>query len=133
EAADRFRQHLLAHPPDTVLVPWRRDPHGDHRATGQLVHRALAGFPSRPRVLEYPIWVWALARPADWPAAGEVQGWRLDIRDVQTLKQRAIAAHQSQLTELIDDDPDGFRLTPAVLTHFEHPWEVFLEALPSVP
>jgi hypothetical protein len=43
------------------------------------------------------------------------------------LKQQAIAAYRSQTTNLIDDDPEGFRLTPEMLANFAHPWEVYLE------
>ena len=40
----------------TVLVPWRRDPHDDHRATWSLMTAALdESRPSSGR-LEYPIW-----------------------------------------------------------------------------
>ena len=43
------------------------------------------------------------------------------------LKQEAIACYRSQITNLIDDDPEGFRLTPEMLLNFARPWEVYLE------
>lgn len=51
------RELLMAVNPTTVLVPWRRNPHRDHRASWQVVAGALTGLPARPRVLEYPIWL----------------------------------------------------------------------------
>lgn len=114
--------------PATILLPWRRDPHCDHQAAWQLVGAALADRADRPRLLEYPIWVWELARDGDLPHPGEVEGWRLDITEVLPRKEAAIAAHISQTTGLIDDDPGGFRLLPRVLAHFTRPWEIFLEA-----
>ncbi len=114
--------------PQTILLPWRRDPHCDHRAAWELVHAALVGRATRPRLLEYPIWVWELAGVGDLPLSGEVTGWRLAIDAVLPRKAAAIAAHRSQTTALIDDDPNGFRLLPDVLAHFADPWEIFLES-----
>ena len=42
-------------------------------------------------------------------------------------KRAAILAHQSQTTDLIDDDPTGYCLTEAVLAHFFRPWELLIE------
>lgn len=53
--------------------------------------------------------------------------WRLDISQVVKLKQQAIATYRSQTTNLIDDAPEGFRLTPQMLANFTRPWEVYLE------
>ncbi len=113
---------------DTLLSPWRRDPHGDHRAVQAIATAASSGFPSI-RVLEYPIWAYASPDPDDAPRWDEVVAWRLDIGGVLGRKRRAIAAHRSQTTPLIDDDPSGFTLSPAVLAHFDRPWEVYLEPL----
>ncbi len=119
---------LEAADPQTILLPWRRDPHCDHRAAWALVHAALVGRATRPRLLEYPIWVWELGGAGDLPLPGEVRGWRLAIDAVLPQKAAAIAAHRSQTTALIDDDPTGFRLLPDVLAHFADPWEIFLES-----
>jgi LmbE family N-acetylglucosaminyl deacetylase len=116
--------------PATVLVPWRRDPHPDHRATYQLAQAALAQLTPAPRLLEYVVWAWERAAPADLPQPGETQGWQLDIGPVLAQKQRAIAAHTSQLAgSPIDDDPTGFILAPSMLAHFARPVEVYLETL----
>lgn len=126
--AQAIRQFLAAHPSQTVLVPWRRDPHPDHRATYALLQRALAGFSSPPRVIEYLVWAWERAAPADLPRPGEATGWRLDIQSVLALKQAAIAAHTSQLPgSPINDDPAGFTLSETMLAHFAQPFETYLE------
>ncbi|GAA3934386.1 PIG-L deacetylase family protein [Hymenobacter algoricola] len=132
-AVARLREHLTAQRPQTVLVPWRRDPHPDHRATSQLVGAACAGLPTPPRVVEYVVWAWERAAAAELPQPGEVRGWRLDITPVLDVKQQAIAAHRSQLTAVIDDDPTGFQLSAAMLAHFAQPFEVYLEAAESSP
>ena len=126
EAAAALRAYLLQQQAATVLVPWRRDPHPDHRATSQLVAAALAGGPIRR--LEYVVWAWERAAPADLPRPGEVAGWRLDIAPVLARKQAAIAAHRSQVAPgIIDDDPNGFLLSEQMLAHFARPYEVYFE------
>lgn len=125
--ASRINAYLNEIKPKTILVPWRRDPHCDHRATWELCKQAvqMAGLPIRWR--EYPIWVWELAQAGDWPHHLEGTIWRLDIQATLAQKVAAIAAHVSQTTRLIDDDPEGFILTPDILKHFTQPYEVYFE------
>ncbi len=113
--------------PQTILLPWRRDPHCDHRASRSIFLAAAADLRPLPRVLEYPLWAYEAADPADLPRLGEVAALRLDVAEVLPRKRAAIAAHRSQTTALINDDPGGFRLSPAVLAHFDTPWEIYLE------
>jgi LmbE family N-acetylglucosaminyl deacetylase len=118
--------YLVAACPNTIFVPWRLDPHPDHRATWQIVRAALDQAALGSRVLEYPIWDWDLAQRQLSPQ-GATQAWRLDISAVVEVKQQAIAAYRSQTTDLINDDPAGFRLTPQMLSNFAQSWEVYLE------
>ena len=129
EAVTSCQAYLADIKPQTILLPWRRDPHPDHRATSQIMQAALAGMPDKPRVLEYPVWAWERAAPEDVPQTDEAQAFRLDISSVSAVKRSAVDAHQSQVTHLIDDDPQGFWLSPEVIAHFERPWEVYLEVL----
>ena len=130
EATARLAGFIAQQHPATILTPWRRDPHPDHRATSQLVAAALAQLPQPPRRLEYVVWAWERAAEADLPQPNEGRGFRLDIREVLAQKQRAIAAHRSQLAPgTITDDPSGFLLSEAMLAHFAQPTEVFIEPL----
>lgn len=122
-AVTRCRRLLQKIQPQTILVPWRRDPHPDHRAAFQLIERAKN---ARHKIIEYPIWLYELAESEDAPLAREVSAFRLDISSVVGMKQRAIRAHRSQISDLIDDDPDGFRLSAEVLANFAEPSEVYL-------
>ena len=124
-AADRLAEVLGR--AETVVVPWRRDPHCDHVATWELAAAAAARLDDSPRWIEYPVWAWPNAKTDVAPREDEATAWRLDIGAVLDAKRRAVAAHRSQLTALIDDDPDGFRLAPEMLAHFDRPWELFLE------
>ena len=130
-AVGQLRAFLERQQAATVLVPWRRDPHPDHRATAQLVQAALAGMAHPPRRLEYVVWAWERAAPADLPTAVDaVTGFRVDISAVAGRKQRAIAAHRSQVAPgVFTDDPNGFLLSADMLAHFAGPYEVFFEAL----
>lgn len=127
QAVGAVRDHFAAWQPRTVLVPWRRDFHCDHRAAWEIVRVAVRDLRPRPRVIEYPIWVWEHLDSEHLPAPGEVVAWRLDIASVISQKQSAIAKHRSQTTNLIDDDPEGFVLLPEVLARFARPWEIYLE------
>lgn len=127
DAIAKCRAYLEAFTPKIIFLPWRYDPHSDHRATWQLIRAALLPLPDQPRIIEYPIWDWDEQQRGDLSEAQLLTAWRLDIQQVLTLKQKAIAAYRSQITDLIDDDPEGFRLTPEMLANFAHPWEVYLE------
>jgi LmbE family N-acetylglucosaminyl deacetylase len=129
EAVTRCRAYLADCKPQTILLPWRRDPHPDRRAVSQILQAALGAISEKPRLLEYPVWAWERAAPEDVPQPHEVSAFRLDIRDAAAVKRLAVAAHKSQVTHIIDDDPHGFWLSPEVLAHFERPWEVYLEVL----
>lgn len=113
--------------PTLIFLPWRSDPHLDHRATWQLIHAAVQRLVLSVRLVEYPIWDWDPQQRRQASDHERVSAWRLDIDSVVELKQRAIAAYRSQTTDLIDDDPHGFQLTAAMLANFSHPWEVYLE------
>ncbi|WP_336492370.1 PIG-L deacetylase family protein [Methylobacterium nigriterrae] len=112
----------------TLFVTWEHDPHGDHRASAAIVALARARLPGI-RVRAYPVWAWALPPGAEVGPAPS--GMRLDVAADLPAKARAVAAHRSQTTALIDDDPEGFRLEPAMLARFARPFEIFLEVHPE--
>ena len=124
QAVERVKAFLAAEKPQTIFVPWRRDPHPDHRAAFQLINAAKN---ENQKIIEYPIWLYELAESADAPLETEVSAFRLDIESVAALKQKAIRAHASQTTDLIDDDADGFRLSKEVLQNFAAPFEIYLK------
>ncbi|NJO09963.1 MAG: hypothetical protein HC873_10225 [Leptolyngbyaceae cyanobacterium SL_1_1] len=124
-AVDCGRRYFRRYRPSLLFVPWRYDQHRDHRASWQIVQSCLEFCPQPPRQLIYSIWGSRSGGLAALPA-GEI-GWRLDIRSVVATKRAAVMAHQSQTTALIEDDPNGFRLTPAMLTNLIQPWEIYLE------
>jgi LmbE family N-acetylglucosaminyl deacetylase len=122
----RCRNYLQATLPDTIFIPWRLDPHPDHRATWQLIQAAILSLEMMPQVIEYPIWDWDISQRTTADLS-QITGWRLDIQSVLGQKTQAIESYQSQLGQLIDDDPNGFCLSAEMLGNFTRSWEVYFE------
>jgi LmbE family N-acetylglucosaminyl deacetylase len=113
-------------PDDLCVVPWWRDGHPDHDASGEasLVATKSAGA----RLLGYFVWAWHWADPngSDLP-------WndcrRLNFTRREAARKRwATAAFHSQ-TRPLGADRDGAPLLPApLLRWFWRPYEVFVDA-----
>jgi LmbE family N-acetylglucosaminyl deacetylase len=110
---------------ETLFVTWHHDPHCDHKAAAEVAQAAKQRLPAL-KVWAYPIWGWHLNRSEDLTGAPE--GFRLDITHEADAKRAAIAAHRSQMTDLIQDDPDGFRFNADSLAPFLTSFEVFYSA-----
>jgi LmbE family N-acetylglucosaminyl deacetylase len=108
-----------------LFVSWEKDPHCDHQASAELaktVRRLSPGL----KLWAYPIWGWHIE------ASAEIQqppptAYRIDISLYRDRKLQAIAAHASQMTDLIRDDPDGFRFDERSLAPFLGRFEYFIE------
>ena len=105
-----------------LFVSWRHDPHCDHQAAYKLARAAQRRLGAR--LFEYTVWGAALNAKA--PVTSVSSGFRLYVGRERVRKRRAIAAHESQTTRLIADDPTGFRLTAADLARFAGPFEAFM-------
>jgi LmbE family N-acetylglucosaminyl deacetylase len=107
-----------------LFVTWQHDPHCDHEAAAAMAEAAIKHVPAA-KLWFYPIWGWHLDPDAELP--GAPNGYRLDIAREQAVKARAIAAHRSQMTDLIADDPDGFRFSEKTLAPFLGTYEYYYE------
>ena len=110
----------------SLFVSWRHDPHCDHEASYRIA-RAVQRRVGEVRLFEYVVWGYTL------PPSTEVDpvrsGFRISIdHDAQEKKRRAIAAHRSQTSNLIADDPAGFLFSQIDLAHFDRPYEFFFES-----
>jgi LmbE family N-acetylglucosaminyl deacetylase len=110
----------------SLFVSWRHDPHCDHEASYRIAREAQRRV-GGVRMFEYVVWGHTL------PPSTEIDpvrsGFRIHVdQEALEKKRRAIAAHRSQTTDLIDDDPAGFLLTQIDLAHFDLPYEFFLES-----
>ena len=113
--------------PQTILFPWQRDPHKDHKATWQIANEAISRSGLPIRRLEYFIWLWERAAAEEIPNIKDGNLFSINIESVTRIKQEAILAHVSQTTYLIDDDPEGFILSEGVLGHFSGQHELLIE------
>lgn len=108
-AAAAFREA----PPGTLLLPWARDPHPDHRAAWAPLREAARAFPAA-RLLAYTVWLDERGELTDHPQPGETRPLTLDVTPWLERKRRAVLAHRTQLG-LITDDPHGFTLPPSLV------------------
>ncbi|SFH80454.1 PIG-L deacetylase family protein [Halpernia frigidisoli] len=122
EEVQKISKFLLQLKPKSIFVPWRRDPHPDHRAAFELI---TAANNINATIYEYPIWLKELGENDDSPKSEEVMPFRINISSVLSQKQSAIACHQSQISDLISDDEAGFRLSKEMLEQFNVPYETF--------
>jgi LmbE family N-acetylglucosaminyl deacetylase len=108
-------------PSDVVVCTWQLDGHPDHDATGAAT--AQACLSSGCRLLQAPVWMWHWASPGDARVPWHrLLGMPLESWAVAR-KQRAIAAHSTQLLER--DAHTGPVLGPAILARAMRSTEYF--------
>lgn len=117
--------------PNTILLPWRNDPHPDHIATWKLCYNAIQKLPKKIQlnitILEYLVWFWERTKPDDLGPNNSIKLWRVAIDKELKKKKQAIEAHESQMGKIIMDIPDGFCISSEMLDKFLRPEELFLE------
>jgi LmbE family N-acetylglucosaminyl deacetylase len=114
---------VTSHVPCVIFAPWACDPHGDHVGVHKIAVRAAQETGARH--LSYPVWGWTLPDGQELGVVS-VAGCRLCVRDHRDVKSRALHAHRSQVSDLIDDDPTGFHLDERTLARMLSDDEVFL-------
>lgn len=122
-AAARIAEIAVMAGAGAVCVTWGHDPHCDHQAAAAIV-RLARGRLGAIRSYAYPVWGWTL--PEGTEVGGAPTGLRVDVGAHRSAKAAAIAAHRSQTTDLIADDPTGFRLEPAMIDRFTGDFEIFI-------
>ncbi|SHN48039.1 N-acetylglucosaminyl deacetylase, LmbE family [Cryptosporangium aurantiacum] len=105
------------------LASWRGDGHPDHEAVGRAAAAACAT--TGARLVEYPIWTWHWARPAD-PRVPWDRCSRLPLSDAErAAKRHALDAFVTQIRPLGPRPEDAPILPPDVLARFDRSVEVF--------
>lgn len=109
-----------------LCAPWRGDGHRDHRIAGEVA-AALAGRRGA-RLVEYPLWLWHWGDPAgDDVPWDDLRGLTLSAEDAAA-KEKAVAAHASQVRPLSPEPGDEAVVGPEMLRHAARPVEVLVEA-----
>ena len=129
-ATHQLAQIVAAFSPDLVLLPWRRDPHRDHQDSWALADGVLRQLGYVGDRLEYAVWLDELGTPDQRPAPGEATRVTFDVAGVLAMKRAAVAAHLTQTTALITDDPEAFRLTPGTIARLTGPQEPYFRVMP---
>ena len=97
----------------TVLTPWRKDPHSDHRAITEVLLKVLAEEKQRrnsPLLMEYLVWLGLQGVEHDFPNPEKTDCRGLLVSSTaQAQKRAALAAHRSQFGTVFDD-PTGFEI-----------------------
>lgn len=109
----------------SLFTTWASDPHCDHEATAGMALAVRRLVPAIT-VWAYPVWGWHLD-PSVEIGHSPPRGFRIDISRHQARKRAALAAHVSQMTDLIGDDPDGFHFSGPSLAPFLGSYEYFFE------
>ena len=126
-AVAKLRRLIRDYRCKSIFAPWLHDPHCDHEITQLMVRAAVKQL--SVSIYSYPVWGWLLP-PQQLLADDTIEGWRLNITAHLHRKWRAIASHRSQYSDLIKDDPKGFRLPSELLSTFERPYETFIQTRP---
>ena len=108
----------------SLFVTWEKDPHCDHAASAELAKAVRRNSPGL-KLWAYPVWGWHIEATTEIGQPPRV--FRVDISQHRDRKFRAIGAHASQMTDLISDDPDGFRFDEKSLAPFLGQYEYFME------
>lgn len=111
----------------TVLTPWRRDPHGDHRAITSWVLAARRTADAPAALLEYCVWLGQQGSVGDFPVAARGGLVRVNVSAHVAAKRAALRAHRSQLGRVFDD-PAGFTLPESLAATVERDYEYFLRS-----
>ncbi|GBR09909.1 PIG-L deacetylase family protein [Gluconobacter frateurii] len=109
---------------ETLLMPWRHDPHCDHEAVW-FMGQALKTLKPGLKALQYPVWGLTLPLEAQ-VRENTLTGVRLNVQPYLEKKRRAIQAHRSQRGLVVQDDPSGFVLPEHLLEKMLQPYEIFI-------
>jgi len=113
---------LIGHKTGAIWATWSGDPHVDHVRTAALAAQLHA---RHPRLQRYAYPIWGRFDPQRRVPAAEDMAL-VALPHLQRRKAQALAAHASQMTGLIFDDPTGFVMRDDHQQHFlDHP-EIFI-------
>ena len=124
QLVEKLAKLIVSTNSQSVFVTWGADPHPDHAASARIAGKIARLMPELA-VFAYPIWGLTLdaAEEIQVPFAPAV---RLEIRSALAIKRRAIDCFKSQTTDLIKDDPQGFRLSSGDISRFTGDFEIFI-------
>lgn len=128
EIVTRLMQIVESEHIGSIWTTWEGDPHPDHKAASDVARMLVSQCPDL-HLWSFPVWGrFVTSTPNSW--RGMV---RFDTTTYRLRKAAAIAAHKSQMTHLITDDPDGFVMDRETQLHFLESPEYFLRETGNEP
>jgi LmbE family N-acetylglucosaminyl deacetylase len=126
DARSRIGDWLATRTPEQVFLPFAHDGHPDHRAANRIVRDALRQLGQSPALLEYSVhlwwrWPWCGRAPegAPYTIGAALRGLLASLRAARVLarfvridsaaKRAALAAHASQVSDLLPGGPNLHR------------------------
>lgn len=122
---NELASRLSAMQPARIFAPCRNDGSSEHDAAFALLTQALSALPSRPPLLEFPIWSWWNPLLLFGPACRCRRIWRLKFSAQAGQKRQALLTYTSQ-TEPIPPDLKPV-LSSEFLGFFSSDTEYYLE------
>ncbi|UZN03901.1 bifunctional PIG-L family deacetylase/class I SAM-dependent methyltransferase [Cellulomonas sp. S1-8] len=115
----------------TIVTTWAGDEHRDHRVLAEVCEVLAAELGCT--LAQAPLWLWHWATP-DHPAVPWDELCALPLSDhAVVLKQRAVAAHETQVQALSEHPADVPVLHPRFLRGFDRDLEPFVVREPARP
>ncbi|MBN8189761.1 MAG: PIG-L family deacetylase [Rhodobacteraceae bacterium] len=105
-----------------LWTTWHGDPHPDHQRAWRLARWIATRRPAL-RLFACPVWG-RVQTPVEGAASDGLRRFATD--GYKRTKAKAVAAHVSQMTRLIADDPEGFLMPPELAAHFVETDEIFI-------
>jgi len=109
--------------PPLICVTSRTEPHCDHQAAWVIAQRLARTCGAR--VLGFHVWTWMID-PESAIATPARHAWRLPAHD-PVHKRAAIAAHRSQLGQVVHDAATSFAIPPTLIDMACLQHEVFVD------
>ena len=103
-----------------LWTTWEDDPHCDHRTTAQAATAAA----NHCAISLWQYAVWGRFGNRAVPSVDRLR--RFDAASQRDRKREAAACYRTQTTDLINDDPNGFRMPDNLLEHFIEHDEIFI-------
>ncbi|MEM7727086.1 MAG: PIG-L family deacetylase [Cyanobacteria bacterium P01_A01_bin.45] len=101
EVINNILEVLTSFKPGEVYVPHSKDGHPDHEATYKLVKLALLRSGLKADIIQYPIWLfWQNPLSSSKKYHDIANAYRISIKAVKHLKQKAIISYKSQIPNL---------------------------------
>lgn len=108
-----------------VFAPWEAENHCDHKAANEMARALVVRLGPDMARFDYLVWGWTDPALAD--AVADRRAFGFDCGPYRERLRGALACHRTQMTGLIADAADAFRVPADLAALTERDTEIFLE------